>query len=86
MPGIVIIDDESAITTSLRYYFTHQGWDAVEANTGEQGLALVEKTAPDVILLDLKLPDIDGMGQHHRRRRCRETRRGTVPYQADRPR
>jgi len=61
MPGILIIDDDTAITTALTYHFSDRGWDTAAAGSGRQGIALAEVSCPDIILLDMKLPDMDGM-------------------------
>jgi len=61
MPGMLIIDDESAITEALTYHFTQEGWEVAAAQSGESGIALAEKTVPAIILLDMRLPDLDGM-------------------------
>jgi two-component system, NtrC family, response regulator AtoC len=61
MPSILIIDDEALITSALRHHFTSLTWDVAEAHTGEQGIAFAEKNPPDIILLDLHLPDMDGL-------------------------
>lgn len=61
MPGILIIDDDTTITSSLQYHFTSLGWDAAAALSGEQGILLAEKLAPPIILLDMRLPDLEGM-------------------------
>jgi two-component system response regulator AtoC len=61
MPSILIIDDEQSVTKLFVHHFTARGWDAGMAGTGEAGLQACEKSAPDIILLDMKLPDMDGM-------------------------
>ena len=61
MPSILIIDDEALITRSLSHHFTALKWDVTEAHTGEQGIDCSEKNPPDIILLDLHLPDLDGL-------------------------
>ncbi len=61
MPQILIIDDEQLFRSLLRRHFAGREWDVAEADTGEAGLLLTEKLSPDVILLDLRLPDMDGM-------------------------
>ena len=61
MPSILIIDDDRAITKMLVHYFTSKGWAAAGAERGEQGRELADKFSPDVILLDVKLPDMDGI-------------------------
>jgi DNA-binding NtrC family response regulator len=61
MPSILIIDDEQAITEMLVHHFTSKGWAAAGAERGEQGRELADKFSPDVILLDVKLPDMDGI-------------------------
>ncbi len=61
MPSILIIDDDQGIRTALLYHFRSQGWDAAEAENGRLGLTLAEKFSPDIILLDMKLPDGNGL-------------------------
>jgi len=61
MPSILIIDDDQAITEMLVHHFTSKGWPAAGAERGEQGRELADKFSPDVILLDVKLPDMDGI-------------------------
>src|SRR5512144_349706 len=61
MPSILIIDDDQAITEMLVHHFTSKGWAASDAERGEQGRELADKFSPDVILLDVKLPDMDGI-------------------------
>jgi len=61
MPSILIIDDDRGITEMLVHHFTSKGWAAAGAERGEQGRDLADKFSPDVILLDVKLPDMDGI-------------------------
>ena len=61
MPSILIIDDDQAIIKLLTHYFSSKGWAAAGAQRGEQGRELADKFSPDIILLDVKLPDMDGI-------------------------
>ncbi|MDX2176044.1 MAG: response regulator [Candidatus Sumerlaeia bacterium] len=58
---VLVIEDEAPIRRFLRASLESQGAQVIEATTGAQGLALAGTDAPDVILLDLGLPDIDGI-------------------------
>jgi two-component system KDP operon response regulator KdpE len=58
---ILAIDDETAIRRFLRTILEAEGFFVVEAESGHGGLAAAATTRPDVILLDLGLPDIDGI-------------------------
>jgi two-component system KDP operon response regulator KdpE len=60
-PSVLVVDDEPAIRRLLRTSLATQGWRVVEAANGAAALAAVAAAAPDVVLLDLGLPDIDGM-------------------------
>jgi len=58
---ILIIDDEEAIRLSLRGIFEDEGYTVIEAGTAEEGIALADSSAPDIIFLDVWLPNMDGL-------------------------
>lgn len=57
---IVIIDDETQIRRMLRIALKSDGHEVAEAEDGEQGLAAIVRHQPDLVILDLGLPDMDG--------------------------
>ena len=61
MATILIIDDEVDITTTLQRFFERARHDVVVAHTSEEGLVAFKRTRPDLVLLDLHLPDGSGM-------------------------
>src|SRR3990172_1049038 len=58
---ILLIDDDQNILTTLRIRLESLGYQVVVAQDGQQGLALCESEMPDLVLLDLKLPGINGL-------------------------
>ncbi len=60
MEKIVVIDDEQDILDVLEYNLQAAGYEVSTATTGTSGLALIESVRPDMIILDLMLPDISG--------------------------
>src|SRR5205809_5616951 len=58
---ILVIDDEAAIRDSLRMTLEYEGYDFIGAATGQEGLALIEGEGPDLVLLDVKMPGMDGL-------------------------
>src|SRR2546426_8107668 len=70
---ILVIDDEVAIRDSLRMMLEYEGYDCVGAATGQEGLALAEREAPDLVLLDVKMPGMDGLEVLDRLRSMNET-------------
>ncbi len=58
---ILVIDDEAAIRDSLRMTLEYEGYEFIGAATGHEGLALAERDAPDLVLLDVKMPGMDGL-------------------------
>lgn len=58
---ILIVDDDEAVLKGLSEYFARLGYEVVRAATGNQGLDGFQSQEPDVTILDLRLPDIDGM-------------------------
>ena len=68
-PVIVTIDDEMEFAKALAQYFTPRGYDVHVALDGRSGIKLVEAKQPDVVLVDLKMPGLDGdatLAQIHR--------------------
>jgi len=59
-PLILVIEDEQPIRRFLRASLTAEGYQIQEADTGEQGMRLARQQPPDLVILDLGLPDIDG--------------------------
>src|SRR5205823_4354058 len=70
---ILVIDDESAIRDSLRMTLEYEGYEFIGAATGQEGIALVEREAPDLVLLDIKMPGMDGMEVLERLRTTNES-------------
>jgi two-component system nitrogen regulation response regulator NtrX len=60
-PRILVIDDDAGVRESLRMTLEYDGYDVSGAATGQEGLALVEREAPDLVLLDVKMPGMDGL-------------------------
>lgn len=61
-PYILCVDDERDVTDLLRFLFTRAGCDIAAAADGRAALAAVQARRPDLVLLDLMLPDLDGLG------------------------
>lgn len=59
-PTVLLIEDEPEIRRFLRATLSEQGFRLYEATTGQEGLSQAEARNPDIILLDLGLPDIEG--------------------------
>ena len=58
---ILIVDDEQPIVDILVYNLQKEGYDTIEANDGEEGVRLALERKPDLILLDIMLPKMDGL-------------------------
>ncbi len=60
-PHILVIDDEPQILRAIRTILTEKQFRVTTANRGEEGLTLAATSQPDLIILDLGLPDMDGV-------------------------
>ena len=60
MATILIVDDEPDIAAAFASYFERGGHQVLRAHTGEEGVETFRRQRPDMLLLDLRLPDIDG--------------------------
>jgi two-component system phosphate regulon response regulator PhoB len=58
---LLVVEDEQDLQDLLRYNLTREGFSVTATDSGEQALKLVAKSRPDLVLLDLMLPGIDGL-------------------------
>lgn len=58
---ILIIEDDRSIRKFFRTILEANRYDVISADTGEEGYSLITSQCPDLVILDLGLPDIDGM-------------------------
>lgn len=61
MPHVLLVDDEAALRDSLSYTLQKEGYTVSTAGDGHSAIKQFHKQVPDVILLDLMLPQVDGM-------------------------
>ncbi len=61
LPVILIIDDEKPVRMSLRNFLEDCNYTVLEAENGRVGLELFENEKPDLLLIDLRMPEIDGL-------------------------
>ena len=73
METICIVDDEPNIIELARLYLEREGFHVISAGRGIDGLALISSCKPDLVILDIMLPDIDGLEVLKRLRRLGHT-------------
>ena len=61
MTKIAIIEDDAVIAQMYQMKFELDGFEVEISNNGKDGLEMIEKQAPDLLLLDLKIPSLDGI-------------------------
>lgn len=61
MPHVLLVDDEVPLLESLSYTLQREGFTVTTARDGQDAIKQFHKHVPDVILLDLMLPEVDGM-------------------------
>ncbi len=72
--GILVVEDEPAIADLVAFHLREEGWDPVVVAEGERALKLLQKTLPAAVILDLMLPDIDGIEILRRIRQTPQTK------------
>lgn len=70
---IVIVEDERAISDIIKFNLEKEGYLAYTAYDGEEGLALIEQVDPDLILLDIMMPKMDGLEVCRKVRKTKNT-------------
>ena len=58
---VLIVEDEQSISSFISMILTANGYDTIIVNTGEEALTMISSHCPDLIVLDLGLPDMDGL-------------------------
>ena len=76
-PLILIVEDEVALVTLLRYNLEREGFRVLEAGNGEEALLLIKEQRPDLVLLDWMLPILSGIEI------CRQIRFDGAQYRRD---
>jgi len=66
---ILVVEDNALNLKLIRDVLQVRGYDVVEARSGEEGVSLAHVCCPDLVLMDLQLPGIDGVEAMHRLRR-----------------
>lgn len=61
MPRILLVDDEPVIIDSLSYSLHREGFEVFTATDGAQALELFDESHPDLVILDVRLPGVDGL-------------------------
>lgn len=74
-PRILIVEDETAVVTLLRYNLEHEGFEVDAVSDGEEALVAVDENPPDLVLLDWMLPQLSGIEV------CRQLRRRSATKQ-----
>jgi two-component system phosphate regulon response regulator PhoB len=60
-PSVLVVEDETALATLLRYNLEREGYRVMEARDGEEALVVADEVQPDLIVLDWMLPQISGI-------------------------
>jgi CheY-like chemotaxis protein len=61
MKTVLIVEDEKALNEAYQMILDKHGYQTLAASNGEEALAVIEKNMPDVILLDMKMPKMNGL-------------------------
>ena len=73
-PSVLIVEDESALCTLLRYNLEREGYRVFEARNGDEALVVAAESSPDLIVLDWMLPELSGIEVCRRLRARGESR------------
>src|SRR5205809_722568 len=66
-PRVLVVDDEPAIRDTMRMILDYEGYETLLAASGEEGLTVIERDAPDMVFLDIKMPGLKGIMDQVRR-------------------
>ena len=80
---VLIVDDEKLVRWSLRQKYSEWGYQVAEAENGDMALRMVHSASPDLVLLDVRLPDITGLEVLQRLKESGEVPRAVIMITAD---
>ena len=60
LPKVLVIDDDRGLTDMFELTMPYEGFEAITANSGPEGIKIAREKQPDVVVLDLMMPDMDG--------------------------
>ena len=60
-PKILVVDDTPTVREAIQYYFEQQGYIIFTAASAEEALPIIKKDQPDILLLDITLPQMNGI-------------------------
>jgi len=83
-PTILIVEDDLDIADMLTAYFRVQGYGVMTVNWGEDGVRACQASLPDLVILDIRLPDIDGFEVARRLRAARRTQELPIIFLTER--
>src|SRR3954471_21427017 len=58
---VLLVDDEPALTNLVKMALHYEGWDVEIAHNGREAISKFDRVGPDVLVLDIMLPDVDGL-------------------------
>jgi len=61
MAAVLVVDDEKDICNALRIYLSAEGYEILEAHTGKEALDVLEESHVDLVLMDIMMPEMDGI-------------------------
>ncbi|PIU40979.1 MAG: hypothetical protein COS99_07900 [Candidatus Omnitrophica bacterium CG07_land_8_20_14_0_80_42_15] len=77
---ILIVDDSKDILDAIGFMLSKAGYDVIKASNGKEAIALADKERPDLILLDIKMPEMDGVQTTDILRSCQTTGKIPIAY------